>query len=92
MRGHALPAIAEGRVPVIKRQVIPTSESLAQSASMLTTSLLFVVPMACHAMMLTEVLMNRTEPSMKSTFCPPGWFEVALTSVIVPRPSSRWSE
>ncbi len=59
----------------------------AQSESALIVSPPSGVAMAYQGCQLTELLMNRTEPSMKSTLTPPGWFELALFPVIVARPS-----
>ena len=49
------------------------------------------VAMAYHGCQLTPVLTNRTEPSMNSTFTPPGWFELAFSNVYVARESGRAS-
>ena len=41
------------------------------------------VARAHQVVWLTASLMKRTEPSRKPTLTPPGWFELALTSVAV---------
>ena len=61
---------------------------LNQYESALITSPPARVPRAFHVLKLTFDLMNRTDPSMRSTLAPPGWNEPApMNESTLPNPA-----